>query len=433
MQNNVQTGTELKTEPKTTFDIPTYNLPTLEGKIAKLNKRGAKIGCEPIRIITLKSWNKVLYDDHDNYQSVGRQVAQTIPMVTITIEGKAPMLNGWTLVSVVEPVSAGVLLRKFPGVVLEIPLEFRNVTPDRCDHCNTKRQRNETFIVFHEQEGWKVVGRTCLADFTGCSNPERIADYCSALFNLTLEAEDCETIGNGGNYGYYTAPLRGFLQMVVLWSNKNGFISSTQAKKHNEEHGGESYITPTGKEVFETFFNPSGFQYKAALVKSFNASVTEIEDEAAAEMVDAAMQWGKTQFVDANEDTLSDYGHNMKLLLAENRVRVIDVGFVASVVSGYKRSLVPKFEKIVGKNFVGTIGEKLITNVTVRRVYEYSGQYGITQITTMTDDDGNVIVWFAPEKMKLTVGKYVTMTCKVKSHNDRNGEKTTTVTYPRFM
>jgi hypothetical protein len=114
-------------------------------------------------------------------------------------------------------------------------------------------------------------------------------------------------------------------------------------------------------------------------------------------------------------------------------VRVIDVGFVASVISGYKRSLVPKVEKIVGKDFVGVVGQKLTTNVTVRRVYEYSGQYGVTQITTMTDDDGNVLVWFAPETMKLTVGKYSTVTCKVKAHNERNGEKTTTITYPKFM
>jgi hypothetical protein len=380
------------------FEIPDYNMPVVEQKIAKLNKRAAKLGAEPITIVVVKKWEKHLQEQYENYDPIGCPV-KVIPMTTIQVIGTAPKLNGWTLVAVAEPVESGVLLRKFPGVELEIPLEFRDVTPERCDHCHTERQRNETFIVHHDGGDWKVVGRTCLADFTGTNSPERIANYASALCDLMLSIKDDEqmSLGGGGDRGYYQAPIRSFLKMVAIYSARHGFVTATQAKKHNENVGDDcDYITPTGKQVFDFFFVPNF--YRAKERKAFMDSITDAEDETADDLVDAAMLWGKTQFVDEEESKLSDYGHNMKLLLGANHVRIIDVGFVASVISGYKRSLTPKVD-YKGSGHVGTIGQKIALPVTVVKVHDWEGQYGLVHITTMQDEQGNILTWFAPGKL----------------------------------
>ena len=39
------------TKEISTFEIPEYNIPVVESKIAKLNKRAAKLGAEPIQIV----------------------------------------------------------------------------------------------------------------------------------------------------------------------------------------------------------------------------------------------------------------------------------------------------------------------------------------------------------------------------------------------
>ena len=412
------------------FSIPDYNMPIVELKIAKLNTRALKLGAEPIQIVIIKKWDRVIrypFDD-DHILSAG-EVKEIIPTTDIQVIGKAPQLNGWTLVAVAEPAVGGILLRKFPDVDLEIPLEFRDVSPDRCDHCHTNRKRNETFIVYHAVNGWKVVGRTCLADFTGINNPEKIANYASALFDLMVGIEDDERIGNGGgnNGGYYCAPIRSFLRVVAIWSGRHGFVTSKMAKE--SEHP----IMPTGKEVFQEFFVPNFHTDHAAIKSKFYESITDKESEDADDLVDAAMQWGKTQFVDEKEENLSDYGHNMKLLLAADYVRIIDVGFVASVIPGYKRFIQPKTKRIIGKSHVGTIGEKITTTITVHEVFPWTGQYGLVNITTFITDDGNLLTWFAPPEKKMIVGEYKTMVAKVKRHDDRNGSKSTVVTYPKFI
>ena len=413
-----------------TFEIPEYNMPVVESKIAKLNKRAAKLGAEPIVINKIKNWTKVIVQEDHLFRPEYRKET-AIPMITIQVIGSAPKLNGWTLVSVVEPVENGVLLRKFPGVSLEVPVEFRDVTPDRCDHCHTSRQRNETFIVCHMANNeWKVVGRTCLADFTGCNNPERIANYASALYDLTISIKDEESLGGfGGNSGYYCAPIRSFLKYVAIWSARHGFVTSTEAHKRNAEG---DYVQATGKLVFNNFFNPHNELPRAERQK-FVESITDEEDAAAEDLVDGAMNWGKTQFVDAEESKLSDYGHNMKLLLAADRVRVIDVGFVASVIKGYQRAIEPKEAPLTHRGYVGEIGKQIVTNVTIKRVYTWNGQYGTKNITTMQDDEGNVITWFAPVDKVMKVGEYKVLTAQVTKHDERNGQKSTVVNYAKFI
>lgn len=420
-----------ETEPNT-YDIPVYNMTVVEQKVAKINKRAARIGAEPVVIQRVGKITK-------SFQFNGDSGPETfIDFCQIQIIGKTPKLNGWTLVAVAEPALGGIVLRKFPGVAMEIPLEFRDVSPDRCDHCHTKRQRNETFVVEHHVEGWKVVGRSCLRDFTGYGNPEGIANYAQALFDLTKEIEDeTQPRESWGSGGYYRAPVRSFLKQTALWAGRHGFVTSKQSRESYEkaadsgwEIGGKE---ATGRAVFDFFFSPHSQMHRAKEIKAFNESVTEEEDAKADDLVDAAMEFGKTKFVEESEENLSDYGHNMKLMLGSDFVRIIDANTVASLIPVYQRSIQPKVDYSRSKH-VGEIGKQIITPVKVVKVHDWEGQYGLVHITTLQDDEGNVLTWFAPAKnAAMEVGAYKVMNAKVKRHDERNGFKSTIVTYPKFV
>jgi hypothetical protein len=406
------------------YEIPVYNVPVFVEKIAKINKRGSKIGAEPI----------VIYSVGDPYATVfnpGSNNEFVIDMQQIVFTGSAPKLNGWTLVDVVEPYENGVMIRKFPGIELEVPVEYRNVTPDRCDHCHTRRQRNETFIVYHPVNGWKVVGRTCLADFTGIHNPERVADFASVLYDLTKEMETSASGGSGSGHAYHRAPIRSFLYMVALYVIRYGYVTSKQAKERYREDG-YMPIDPTGYRVFHDHFMGVYSRITGKDATAFHSSITDEENQRATELSEAAMEYGKTAFVDRADESLNDFGHNMKLILGGDYVRDKDAGYVASLIPIYMRTLEKNRTDYSQSGFLGEIGDKLVLPVTITSVFPWEGNYGVVNITNMIDDRGNILTWFAPSDRVMNVGDYKVLTCKVKKHSDRNGQKSTVISYPKF-
>lgn len=425
----------------TIFNVPIYNMPYVEERIAKVNKRAAKLGAEPVRIVNLGQFDEKIRKANTYSDDMSEDAFTVVTKVKIQIVGKAPSLNGWTLVSVVEQTDTGVMMRKFPGTELEIPIEFRGVSPSRCDHCHTNRQRNETFIVYRPStQEWKVVGRTCLKDFTGCGNPEGYANYAETLRDLMADVGAVGQERMSGCWGkgdYYCAAMKSFLTDVAVYIGRYGFVSS---KKAYESRDTDNPLEATGKRVFNDQYMPIVGDGECArrermARKAYRESITDAEQEKADAIVDAALQYGKTQFIEPGDETLTDYAHNMRVLLTKDYVRIIDVGFVASLISGYLRSIEKKLD-YSGSKHVGTIGQKILLPVTILKVYPWEGQYGLVNITTMKDDDGNILTWFAKAEAKTRVpevGKYLTMNAKVSRHDDRNGNKTTVVQYVKFM
>jgi len=406
------------------FEIPVYNLPILEEKIGKLNRRGEKIGADPITVTMVdEPYEKIFNEGEGNSEFV-------ITMQKVLVIGKAPKMNGWTLVAVVEPAEGGVLLRKFPGTELEIPVDFRDVTPDRCDHCHTKRRRNETFIVHHKDGGWKVVGRDCLSDFTGYRNPEQVADFASVLYDLSLSIEETYGYSGGGGHGYYRAPIWSFLEKVALYTIRYGFVTGKKAMENRDSDNGGKTIS-TGHEVFDDWFSGYYSRYAGHNSKAgyeFLKGVSEDEDKKASQLVVDAMDYGKTQFVEQDENDLSDFGHNMKLLLGGDYVRSKDAGYVASIIPIYLRS---KQQTVDYKKstHVGQVNDKITKKMTVLRVYRWEGNYGEVDITTLQDEDGNIYTWFAKPGKAPEAGAAKTITGKIKRHDVRNGNKTTVLGY----
>lgn len=151
------------------FKIPQPNISALMDKIIALNKRATRMGCPPIAIFVTDTL--VEKDDAGN------------PMVyeIIELNGDSPSYNGWKLLGTLQNAGQGKnTIRSVPGK--EIPPEYSTADP-YCDHCNSKRNRKNTFIIQHEDGLIMQVGSSCIKEFLGHADPESLARYVELLID----------------------------------------------------------------------------------------------------------------------------------------------------------------------------------------------------------------------------------------------------------
>lgn len=92
----------------------------------------------------------------------------------------------------------------------------------------------------------------------------------------------------------------------------------------------------------------------------------------------------------------------------------------------------PKEENPVSE-YVGNIGERISTQVTLEHIFAYERcayrGYGTeyVRIYKFRDDNGNVLVWNTTGFLKLQDGDKVTITGTVKEHSEYKGEKQTSL------
>jgi len=146
------------TDERPVYEIPAHNLPTLQSKLDEMNRRAAKLGCEPTVL-------KIVGEFDVERKREGTGIKYSVKYLRVEVAGQTPKLNGWQLMAAIERQESGEnLVRCVPGKT--VPESYRN-TDTHCDHCNTIRFRKEVFVLQHDDGRWAQVGRPCIADFLG--------------------------------------------------------------------------------------------------------------------------------------------------------------------------------------------------------------------------------------------------------------------------
>ena len=147
------------------YEIPAHNLPALQAKLDEMNRRAAKLGCEPTILNVVGEFEVTRKREHTG-------IKYKVRMVKIVVVGQTPKLNGWQLMAAIERQESGEnLVRCVPGKT--VPESYRK-TDTHCDHCKTVRYRKEVFVLNHDDGRWAQVGRSCIADFLGHVSVENI-------------------------------------------------------------------------------------------------------------------------------------------------------------------------------------------------------------------------------------------------------------------
>lgn len=381
-----------------TVTVGELGLAGLNEKVAKLNKRAAKHGLEPVVVRVLAE--RTVKD--------GR-TGLTAPEYDVEIKGVEPCINGWRLVAVVE--NDDILGNVVKPLVEGDFTEYR--THDfYCDHCKSKRYRKDVFVLTKGGER-KVVGRNCLADFIRCGDATNFAYYAQMCDELrTLDSDGCEESYSEGRY-QPVVELTQYLTAVQTCIRRIGWKSRSSAY----DFGG----TATADSAYYLLFGK-----RDRFWKDFITENELYSSDADTELAEKAIKWACE--IDSGK---SEYLETIKKIALEGRCSGKHAGYAASIIGAYQRALGWERERKQAptKVYIGREGgAQDLGVVRVIGVHYSEGYYGVTTIVRMEADvDGGVapIVWFASGSKEIDEGEY-TLRASVKEHKDdsRYGKQT---------
>ena len=167
-----------------TVTIPEANLWKVEAAFAKLATRARRTKlAAPVYVEVSRETRLVKASD------IGLRGDKVFPRVFVTLQvaGNRPHIPGYTFLGAVNHGETMNVLSAAPEQ--EIPERFRTAKP-LCDHCKTRRQRKDTFILRHNDSGEiRQIARNCLQDYLGeAVNVKDIVDqftwWCEAMSAL---------------------------------------------------------------------------------------------------------------------------------------------------------------------------------------------------------------------------------------------------------
>lgn len=399
------------TTAPTTFKIQKSQLAIVQSRIDRLNKRAAKLGMEPCSVVVL---GEELIEVTIQKTGPGYSIPSTITICQLTIEfkGSAPVVAGYKLIANIQHTEAGNIVRDVAQDGTDFDAYRSDVKPV-CDHCNTRRERKDTFIIRNvDTKETKQIGRNCLADYIRSSDVKAYALHVEIIGAL-VEAEE-EFLG-GGSYSAVTGTNE-FLAFACASVRVHGFKPTSY---------GESTVSNIWR-AMSSPFPPVTPEQRAAHDAQ---QPTENDKEKASKIV---------AWIDGVDCSSNEYLTNLKVAL---KMVCIDrtAGLVASAVKAFDRAMGIAEEKRLEKEqtlneHLGQLKERLVLELTVVRTHHIETDYGTKAIVSMRDNDGRSVVWFGTSDRAIgaQVGNKFTGKATIKAHEEYNGIAQTVITRGTF-
>ncbi len=450
---------DTKTE-RAVYTIPDTNHAYLMAQITKLNKRCAKLGIPAIGTTSELDHTRHEYRlysataDKDFFRWFAEVDLHTVPtgatatgkvmeMFEVTITGTAPKYAGWRFIATLEPLPGADDKTETLNLIMTVPGEKCPVSymaaahVGRCDHCNAKRVRKQTFVVQHDDGTFKAVGRQCIKDFLGHDDPNKLAAWAELLIELggmAAGACDDDWLGGMGGNAESRYDLEFYLGWVAGVVRHLGWMSRSRAKaifKPGEatvDHVNYILSPPVKMDDKERR------EYEA-----LKAECTPTDNDKTTAAV--ALEWALGLDIEAlmAAGGADNYLANVAALARARTVTRKTCGLGGSIVAAYARACQKELnEKQLANRpasvHVGTVKARAVYRVRCDRVIPHESDFGCTYITRMTiwDDTravyANDAVWFASSNHDMAEGKFYSVKMTVKKHEDYNGRPQTVFT-----
>lgn len=402
----------------TTYKVPESNLEVLKARISKLVRRCKR------NSIAAPSLNVTGHQDvpyiHDGIQKVRRYF-------TVELESNGrPKIEGFEFAAVISPVLdesgtlLGNVLRMVPGFEGAVPDRFRAAT-SACEHCNTNRYRLETFVI-RSENGFKQVGRNCLAAYLGMVDPAMYAEWAQILIDASdlcsMSEDDRDEYGNSHIARLYVLDV---LQTAASAIRNYGWLSRKSAKEFDKQSTSDrvrNWIMGNQKDR-------DNFEHQLNVTAE-----------------DAQLAQDTLEYLQGLTAATSDYEQNLHLLSRAESITAKNLGILVSAISAYSRAK----EKEIRRNariesdknsvYVGTVGERIVfAGVTLLYTQQFEGDYGVSTLYKMRSTDGNILVWFGSGRNPFGIeqGDVIPeFKGTVKSHETREGVQQTKLSRCQF-
>lgn len=431
--------------------FPAYRLEEARGALAKSHARlcraAAKTGqtapaAPEIRVLAKRVESRCsackvtivgLPTEQSSCSCLGWPSWQARQVVDVEVLAERPRLAGWDFLAVVEPLEGGNLIRQVPGaVVADGELDAWRMGPIACNHCGAIRRRTETFIVRTDGSDaavaagtYKQVGRNCLEAFLGGQSPAAILGQLGWP-EAVRRAGDDEEGGWGNDRGIEAYAPAVFLAWVAAVVRLDGWLSRTAAREHNDAGG----LRLATADVVHKLLGPNLSSESRA--ERERCQPTDADRVRGA----AALDWARALPGD------SDYDRNLALVARQETCQSKHLGILASAVPSHTRALGREVERRLrderasaaraASEYVGTVGERIELQLTIERVIELQGDYGMRNILIMRDAAGNAVLWSTGAATG-EPGERLKLRGTVKKHSEYRGGKQTELTRCKIL
>lgn len=380
-----------------TFTIYANKLEEVLKKLEKLENKATKYGKKLNFSVGEEHPETIAIRDIDHItQTVYTKNTCVVAAVDIEVDFDSFIcLDGWRVVAQIDHGDKGNVINLI-DLKEQISPNWYSLKPF-CEHCNTNRRRNITFIVRHKNGVYKQVGKSCLMDYTGIS---------PTLIAMAAEIKDI-CVDSSGEKDYYNSDINN----IKMFSIHDILAASVESI---EKHG---YI-------------------KSDCPNSTKSSVLEMlhkqaeTSEKSKKEAENIINWLK------NLDVNIGIERDCKSLICGEYAKIKHIGKLAYMPISYKKALEQKQKEIEqsarkeaekASNYVGTIGEKLTFKAEKAVLLtSYPTEYGYTYVYKFISNS-NVFVWFSSRNVE-GIQDGCTIKGTIKSHSERDGVKQTILT-----
>lgn len=411
------------------YIIPVVNLPELQAKLTKLNRRATRIGCEPVGYVELARRMESVSHQVQHDEGGGHQETKTREVAEIQIHGTSPRLAGWEFIGRIEVVQAKepgsepvTLLYAAPGK--QIPQACRD-QPHHCDHCNTLRIRRDTYIVAQAETGeTKRVGRNCLRDFLGHKDPNQIAAFLQEIHDLIAHVRGDHS---GAGWSDPMLPLTMLLPQTIAIVRVLGWMSAKQAQRMMDEGRGHPDTTATIlRDIINPFKQSVGSGERERLIRLREQCAVIPQDEAAAPAVLEFMK-------QAGDGT--DFWFNLNTVARIGASPVKQWGLLTAAVGMWfkEQGKLQAKARINNEFLPHELGAKIVLQVTLNKVMIFNNNFGDTHLHTFRDAENHAITWWSSRGKIGNEGDALLIKGTIKKFEERNGYKQTVLTRVKIV
>lgn len=400
------------------WDVPAYKAADFKAKIAQANKKLAKAG--------LDARFEVTYTDFTRKKNISPRLPDgsyllpdawvDVPWVHAELAGPLRLSHGhFTFVAKLVPEEAGVTVHSAPGQELG---GYAPVGDAHCGHCGVIRDRMRLYLVRDERDESIIqLGHSCIELYTGVAP--------KGLWLLTFDEEleqfthdDCEGGFSSNDYGTS-------IELVLAYA----FAHSNKGRNYVPR--GWDSAASTASQVRTSLFVDIN-RLREAERAYFTAKAVEAGEYLADGELLAAIKASVSETVES-----SDYGRNLRVILAGASVSGKNVGVLASLVKVYARQQQLEAERKanpVVAGFLGDVKDKL-TNLELKltTVQERESQYGTQTLFIGRAGCGHVVKWWASGTFDHNVGDTLRLeSATVKAQETYNGIDQTVITRGRL-
>lgn len=392
------------------YKIPAVLIDKFEEKVATLNKRAKRIGA---KLIEYKRVGETTFERCGDDEEV--------PCVTIELNQEDELkIEGYVFKAKLQKNVEDTYI--YMGAE-DVPQEQKDVRT--CQHCNTNRTRKFYYVLQNEKDGsYITVGKSCLKDFIGHTNIEKIADFFQDIKDLEEEFG----FSNGGKMSIPRAfSVDMVLRVAYVSTESRGYVKSSRDEYEEYEDSRQS----TKGHVYDIFYlhkekDTDRISYKE--YRDLYNKAMELDDSIVEEMKEYIL----------SQEANTSFMQNLHAIINDNFVIEKMFGYMVCIPNMYLRAKEKELkEKLRQKaseesNYVGVVGEKLNTNVTFVNIVYFENEYGLVSMYFFADEDNNQIVWKTSSSKDMEIGDTFTMVAKVKEHKEYKGTKQTVVLRPKF-